>query len=171
MDAPFGTYPTKDGWVTIAMSPYSTLVGVLKNDNLLQYDDPETLFANRDEIWRALAAETGKWNTAALITALLDADIWCGEVKSHLEAAEDPQVKHLGLITSYEHPTAGKVKIVGPSIGMSRTPPSVERSAPLVGQHTREILAEYGYSADEISAMIESGAAATTEDKRKKPLV
>ena len=167
MDAPFGTYPTKDGWVTIAMSPYSTLVGVLKNDNLLQYDDPETLFANRDEIWRALAAETGKWNTAALIKALLDADIWCGEVKSHLEAAEDPQVKHLGLITSYEHPTAGKVKIVGPSIGMSRTPPSVERSAPLVGQHTREILAEYGYSADEISAMIESGAAATTEDKRK----
>ncbi|MEM1360420.1 MAG: CaiB/BaiF CoA-transferase family protein [Pseudomonadota bacterium] len=159
MDAPFGTYPTKDGWVTIAMSPFRTLVGVLGNDDLLKYDDPETLFSKRDEIWRALAAETGKWTTKGLIDALLKADIWCGEVKSHLEAAKDPQVAHLGLITSYDHPTAGKVKIVGPAIDMSRTPPSIERAAPLVGQHTREVLAEHGYRSEEIDALIEGGSA------------
>ncbi|MEO1678709.1 MAG: CaiB/BaiF CoA-transferase family protein [Pseudomonadota bacterium] len=159
MDAPFGTYPTKDGWVTIAMSPFRTLVNVLGNDDLLKYDDPETLFSQRDEIWRALAEETGKWTTDALMDALLSEDIWCGEVKSHLQAAEDPQVEHLGLITSYEHPIAGTVKIVGPAIGMSRTPPSVDRAAPLVGQHTREILTEHGYGPGEIDALIGAGSA------------
>ena len=163
MDAPFGAYPTQDGWVTIAMSPYKTLIGVLGNLELLRYDDPEKLFSKRDEVWRMLANETEKWKTADLIEALLEADVWCGEVKSHLEVTEDPQVKHLGLITSYEHATAGNVKIVGPAISMSRTPPSVERPAPLVGQHTREILTEYGMSSQEIDALIESGAAGAVQ--------
>src|SRR6056297_525986 len=144
MDAPFGTYPTTDGWVTIAMSPFKKLVGVLGNNDLLRFDDSETLFAERDAIWRALAAETGKWSTADLIEALLAADIWCGEVKTHLEAAADPQIAHLGLLQSYEHPRAGTVKVVGPAVGMSDTPPSIERPAPLVGEHTREVLGEFG---------------------------
>lgn len=159
MDAPFGTYPTSDGWVTIAMSPFKTLVGVLGQDDLLVYDDPETLFAKRDEVWRKLAAETGKWTTSDLMDAMLAADIWCGEVKSHLEAASDPQVDHLGLIQSYEHPTAGTVKVVGPAVGFSETPAEITRHAPLVGEHTREILAEAGYSGDEISTMFETKSA------------
>ncbi|WP_246810702.1 CaiB/BaiF CoA-transferase family protein [Ensifer sp. ENS09] len=164
MDAPFGTYPTKDGWVTIAMSPYRTLVGVLGNDDLLVYDDPEKLFVQRDEIWRRLAAETGKWTTAALLEALLAADIWCGEVKSHLQAAEDPQVRHMGLVTSYEHPRAGTVKVVAPAVRHSETPATIRKPAPLVGQHTREILGEFGYSGDQISAWLASGAAFADED-------
>ncbi len=51
MEAPFGVYPTSDGWVTIAMSPYTRLVGVLGDDSLLAYNDPKTLFEKRDEIW------------------------------------------------------------------------------------------------------------------------
>lgn len=159
MDAPFGTYPTTDGWVTIAMSPFKALVGVLGNNDLLRFDDSETLFAERDAIWRALAAETGKWSTADLIEALLAADIWCGEVKTHLEAAADPQVAHLGLLQSYEHPRAGTVKVVGPAVGMSDTPPSIERPAPLVGEHTREVLGEFGITASEIDHALQSGAA------------
>lgn len=163
MDAPFGVYPTEDGWVTIAMSPYRTLVGVLGNDELLRFDDPRTLFDERDAVWRAIAAETGRWTTAALIEALLEADIWCGEVKTHLGAAADPQVQHLGLLTSYDHPRAGRVKIVGPAVRMSRTPPSVERPAPLVGQHTRQVLSEFGVSDEEIDRLIEGGIAGQAE--------
>lgn len=159
MDAPFGTYPTTDGWVTIAMSPYATLVGVLGNDDLLRFDGPETLFDQRDAVWRAVAAETGTWTTADLLEALLAADIWCGEVKSHLGAADDPQVAHLGLVTSYEHPRAGTVKVIGPAVGMSATPPAISRPAPLVGEHTREVLATAGYDETEIDRLIAEGAA------------
>lgn len=159
MDAPFGTYPATDGWVTIAMSPYATLVSVLGNDDLLRFDDTKTLFDQRDDVWRAVAAETGKWTTAALIEALLAADIWCGEVKSHLDAAADPQVAHLGLVTSYEHPRAGTVKVIGPAVGMSATPPAISRPAPLVGEHTREVLAGAGYTETDINGLIAAGAA------------
>lgn len=163
MDAPFGTYPTSDGWVTIAMSPFKTLVGVLGNDDLLRYDDPQTLYDKRDEIWRAVAAETGRRTTADLMEAMLAADIWCGEVKSHLQAADDPQVKHLGAITSYRHPTAGEVKVVAPAVTMGETPATIERPAPLVGEHTREILSAAGYAAEEIDSLIAEGVAAAAE--------
>jgi crotonobetainyl-CoA:carnitine CoA-transferase CaiB-like acyl-CoA transferase len=163
MDAPFGVYPTQDGWVTIAMSPYRTLVGVLGKEALLRYDDPKTLFDERDTVWRALAEETARWTTPDLIEALLAADIWCGEVKTHLGAAADPQVQHLGLLTSYQHPRAGTVKIVGPAVRMSRTPPTVERPAPLVGEHTRQVLAEFGVPDAEIDRLIEAGAAEQAE--------
>ena len=159
MDAPFGTYPVKDGWVTIAMSPFRTLVGVLNAPELLKYDDPATLYDKRDEIWRAVAAETGKWTQADLMEAMLAADIWCGEVKTHLEAAEDPQVKHLGLIQTYEHPVAGTVKVVGPAVRWSETPARIDRPAPLVGQHTREILEEFGRSQSDIDGLIANGVA------------
>lgn len=154
MDAPFGTYPTTDGWVTIAMSPFTTLVDVLGNDDLLVYNDPEVLFEKRDEVWRKLAAETGKWSRADLMDALLARDVWCGEVKTHLQAAQDPQVQHMGLITSYDHPVAGRVQVVAPAVQFGETPASIERPAPLVGQHTREILGEAGFDQDQIEKLL-----------------
>lgn len=160
MDAPFGVYPTSDGWVTIAMSPYRRLVGVLGDETLLVYDDPKLLFEKRDEIWEKLAARTALWTTADLMRAMLAVDIWCGEVKSHLQATVDPQVEHLGAIAHYDHPTAGRVKVVGPAVAMSETPATIERHAPLVGEHSRELLSHYGFSTDEIEAMLRRGAVA-----------
>jgi crotonobetainyl-CoA:carnitine CoA-transferase CaiB-like acyl-CoA transferase len=157
MDAPFGVYPTSDGWVTIAMSPYKKLVGVLGDDSLLAYDHPKTLFDQRDEIWGKLSVLTRKWTTHDLLEALLAVDIWCGEVKTHLQAADDVQVRHMNMITSYEHPTAGTVKVVAPATKLSETPATIDRPAPLVGEHTRAILSEFGYSEDEISAYLERG--------------
>lgn len=145
MDAPFGVYPTSDGHVTVAMSPYRTLVEVLDAPYLLAYDDPASLFDKRDEIWTRLAEETRKWTTADLMQAMLARDIWCGEIKTHLEAEQDAQVRHMGMITSYEHPAAGNVKVVAPAVKLSATPAAITRPAPLVGEHTREILAEYGF--------------------------
>jgi crotonobetainyl-CoA:carnitine CoA-transferase CaiB-like acyl-CoA transferase len=144
MDAPFGVYPTSDGWVTIAMSPYKKLVGVLGNPALLVYDDPRTLFHQRDEVWEKLAVETRKFTAQDLLKAMLAVDIWCGEVKRHLDVPNDPQVRHMGTITSYEHATAGTVKVVGPAVRMSATPATIDRPAPLVGQHSAEILREFG---------------------------
>ena len=145
--------------VTIAMSPFRRLVGVLGDDSLLAYDDPKTLFEKRDEIWEKLAALTKTWTTAALMEAMLKVDIWCGEVKTHLQAAEDPQVQHMGCIGSYEHPVAGKVKVVAPAVKMSATPATIDRPAPLVGQHTREILREMGMPEGDIDSLLESGVA------------
>jgi crotonobetainyl-CoA:carnitine CoA-transferase CaiB-like acyl-CoA transferase len=160
MEAPFGVYPTTDGWVTIAMSPYKRLVSVLGDESLLAYDHPKDLFEKRDEIWEKLAQLTKTWTTADLMKAMLAVDIWCGEVKTHLEAEVDPQVQHMGIISSYEHPVAGRVKVVAPAVKMSATPAEIRRPAPLVGQHSREILEEFGFCASEVEEFMTSGATA-----------
>jgi crotonobetainyl-CoA:carnitine CoA-transferase CaiB-like acyl-CoA transferase len=160
MDAPFGVYPTTDGWVTIAMSPYKKLVGVLGDDSLLVYDNPKSLFDQRDEIWEKLSVQTRKWTTQDLLSALLAVDIWCGEVKTHLQAADDVQVRHMNMITSYEHPVAGTVKVVAPATKLSETPATIDRPAPLVGEHTRAILREFGYADGDIDAYLQEGVVA-----------
>jgi crotonobetainyl-CoA:carnitine CoA-transferase CaiB-like acyl-CoA transferase len=160
MEAPFGVYPTSDGWVTIAMSPFTKLVGVLGDESLLQYNNPRDLFEKRDEIWEKIAALTQGWSTRDLMQAMLAVDIWCGEVQTHLQAETDPQVQHMGTITSYEHPTAGHVKVVAPAVKMSATPAKITAPAPLIGQHSRDILADHGFSVGEIDGFLARNAVA-----------
>ncbi|RWP36306.1 CaiB/BaiF CoA-transferase family protein [Mesorhizobium sp.] len=158
MQAPFGIYETKDGgYLSIAMSPFRTLYETLEAPQLAVYDDLKTLFDKRDEVFERVNAETRKFATQDLLGRLLAVDIWCAEVKDIRRAAEDPQVKHMGMITSYDHPRGGKVRVVAPAVTMSETPATIERPAPLVGQHGREILAEFGVSKDEIAALEASG--------------
>lgn len=155
MDAPFGVYPTSDGWVTIAMSPFSTLVHLLGDESLLVYDDPQTRFSKRDEIWQKLAALTHNWTTRELVDAMIAVDIWCGEVKTHLQVAADPQVTHLGAITTFDHPSAGEVKVIAPAVKMSETPATIDRPAPMLGQHSVAILHEFGYDDTTIESLLE----------------
>lgn len=156
-DAPFGVYETEDGYVTIAMSPYRTLISALERPDLAQYDDPARLFEERDEIWEAINAETKKWARSDLIDRLLLHDIWCAEVHDFRAAADDPQVRHLGMLTSYDHPRAGAVRVAAPAVSLSATPAAIRRPAPLVGEHGREILAEFGYAEAEIDGLLADG--------------
>lgn len=155
MEAPFGIYPVSDGWVTIAMSPFTTLVEVLGAPELLSYNDPTQLFEKRDEIHSKIAQLTRTWTRTDLMDAMLARDIWCGEVKTHLEVEQDPQVKHMKMITEYDHPNAGRVKAVGPAVHFSATPATVKRPAPLVGEHSIELLRECGFEKEEIESLLE----------------
>lgn len=158
MQAPFGIYETADGkYVSIAMSPFKTLYETLEAPKLAIYDDLTTLFDKRDEVWEKVNAETRKYSQSDLIDRLLAADIWCAVVNDIRAASEDPAVKHAGMITSYEHPVGGTVRVIAPAVKMSETPARIERPAPLIGQHGREILAEFGVPAAEIEALVSSG--------------
>jgi crotonobetainyl-CoA:carnitine CoA-transferase CaiB-like acyl-CoA transferase len=157
MQAPFGIYAAKDGYVSIAMSPFKTLYQTLGAPELAVYDDLATLYDRRDEVWEKVDAETRKFTTAELLDRLLAADIWCAEVKDIRRAAEDPQVKHMEMLTTYHHPKAGTVRVPAPAVKMSETPATIDRPAPLVGQHGREILAEFGVPPAEIEALVAVG--------------
>ena len=63
------------------------------------------------------------------------------------------------LITTTDHPELGPVRTIAPPIRLSETPTSIREPAPLLGQHTAEVLHSLGYSADEIDALTRSGAA------------
>jgi crotonobetainyl-CoA:carnitine CoA-transferase CaiB-like acyl-CoA transferase len=158
MPAPFGVYRTADGFLNIAMNPFKTLVEVLGEPSLLRFDDPAILFDRRDDVHAAIEAVTQTKSTAHWMEAMLAVDLWCGEVRDLQEVPQDPQLIHMQAFTSYEHPLIGEVKTVNVPISLSKTPGSIRRHAPLVGEHTREILQEFGLGEERISALHEAGA-------------
>ncbi len=80
-----------------------------------------------------------------------------GPVRYIQELLEDEQVEANGLSVELEHTLAGKVKMIGPIIGMSDTPLEATSASPALGEHTNEILLSMGYSQEEISGMKTDG--------------
>jgi crotonobetainyl-CoA:carnitine CoA-transferase CaiB-like acyl-CoA transferase len=79
-----------------------------------------------------------------------------------LQALADPQTAARDMVVEVEHATLGPVKTLGLPVKFSHTPGQVRTGAPLYGQHTREILAEHGFSREEIAAFEREGAVVTT---------
>jgi crotonobetainyl-CoA:carnitine CoA-transferase CaiB-like acyl-CoA transferase len=73
------------------------------------------------------------------------------------EVFDNPQIKHLGIPKQISHPKMGMSNLVGSPINMSSTPPKFFRAAPLLGEHTEQVLANLGYDIDAIKALRASG--------------
>jgi formyl-CoA transferase len=86
-------------------------------------------------------------------------DVPCGPILSMKEIAEDQSLHATGTMVEVDHPTRGKYLSVGNPIKLSASPTEVQRS-PLLGEHTNEVLAELGYSPDEMRTLAEVGATA-----------
>ena len=97
--------------------------------------------------------------TAEWIKAMEAAGIPCGPIKDMAEVYADAQVIARDMMLEMEHPVAGTVRNIGFPVKLSATPPVVQRPAPTLGQHTEEVLAEHGYSQDEIVAFRDTGIA------------
>jgi crotonobetainyl-CoA:carnitine CoA-transferase CaiB-like acyl-CoA transferase len=100
-----------------------------------------------------------KKTTQEWLDVLLAEDIWVAPVNDFSGVAADPQVRENEMIVSWEHPTAGTVRGVGIPVKFSDTPGEIARHAPLLGEHTAEILRDFaGYSDEDVRELQEAGA-------------
>lgn len=155
--APYGVYQTADGYISIAMASLKTLGALIEEPFFADLDDETDSWTHRDEIFACVRKRLVHRTSAEWLELFRAHDIWCGPVYGYADLVQDPQIQHNGTFVEYDHPTEGRVKAPGFPIKFSKTPSSIERGAPVVGEHTREILAQAGRSPEEIEALIQAG--------------
>ncbi|MFS8184423.1 CaiB/BaiF CoA transferase family protein [Pseudovibrio denitrificans] len=137
-DAPYGSYPTKDGWVCIAMCPLDKLGDILGSEELGKLDSWE----ERNEAKRLIEFLTVAKTTEEWMKQFREQDVWAAPIRNAHEAMQELVDLDSGRLVTMQHPVAGEVKAVGNPITLYGTPVQTKSAAPTVGQHTEEVITE-----------------------------
>jgi len=159
-----GPHRTLDGY--IAMMPYTdgqwrALFTAIGREALLDepwFADHSARLRNIDDVYAALAGIVRERTTAEWLEICEANGVPASVVPSIDEIVGDPDL-HMGAITEANHPVVGPYRQIEPAVRFSRSPQSVRRPAPLLAEHTRELLAEAGYDDDTIDRLVQGGAA------------
>jgi formyl-CoA transferase len=164
MLAPYQAIRCADGYITLGAATdrlFQRLCDLLGHPEWTadpEFADDTRRVRNRRALIDRIEAITALEPRVRWVARLDAAGVPCGPINDYAEAFADPQVRARGMIVDVDHPTLGRLRTVGSPIKMSATPPVVGRRAPLLGEHTREVLREAGFSDSEITAvMAESG--------------
>ena len=161
--APYGLFRCADGAVAVAPSTTRILtrfLGQLGLAHLIEdprYDTVDKRRERRAELNAMIDAVTSRETVDDWIARLNAAGVPCGKVQSLAEVMEDPQVRHQEMVLDVPHPGHGTVRMTGFPVKLSETPCTVRRPAPDLGAATEEVLAEAGYSSEEIAALRAEG--------------
>jgi crotonobetainyl-CoA:carnitine CoA-transferase CaiB-like acyl-CoA transferase len=162
-------YKTLDGY--IAILPYLdahwvTFCNVVERPDLLADPRFRTL-ADRVRNIDATYSETAKIMATRITREWLDlfskTSVPTIVVNSLEDLATDPHLEAVGFWQSVDHPTEGKLRLPAFPVNFGATPAGIERHAPRLGEHTREVLREAGLGDSTIDALLASGAAMTAE--------
>ena len=162
--APADTYQTQDGWIVVSVigpemfARWTRLVGREDLLNDPNFADDLARANHRAMITEIMTGWLATRSTAAAISALEAARIPSGPVLKLQQVLDDPQVKARELLRYVEYPGAAKpVPLADTAVRLSATPGAITRRAPLLGEHTSQVLLEVGYSPDEITVLREAG--------------
>ena len=163
LNAPYQAFETADGWINIGAANQAnwerliTLVEAPELNDDVRFSTNKARMDNLDALTEALTARFQTKTTEVWLGLLEAGGFPAGPVLSITEMHADPQARARDMIVETDHPGAGTVETIGLPVKFSETPGGVSRPAPQLGEHFPEVLAEYGYSADEIERLIAAG--------------
>jgi crotonobetainyl-CoA:carnitine CoA-transferase CaiB-like acyl-CoA transferase len=160
--APVNTFQGADGtWVHIASGTdplFRRLVNAIGREDLIRdprFATAKARVANADAIEGEVQAWVAQHSADEVVEAMDRAGVPCAKVATMADVVDNPQLKARGQILTVEHPHAGAYQTHGITVTLDETPGAVRRPAPLVGEHTREIAAEWlGWSQEQCETLI-----------------
>lgn len=156
---PTGVFKTKDGHINIASTGqvmWERLCNAIEAPELIAHPDYKTgalRSKNRDAINAAIEAKTVHKTSAEWIDKFNTIGVPCGPIYSIDQVFADEQVKHLGIAQAAKRPDGSDQVFVGQPVALSRTPSKIVATPPAQGQHTDEVLKEFGFADNEIAAL------------------
>ncbi len=160
-------YATKDGYICVLVhtdKQWRSFLGLIGREDLLtdpRFGDLTTRNAHIHEISGFVADTMRTRTTGEWLAALGQADIPAMPLQTVQSLIEDAHLADSGFFRTVEHPSEGRVRVMGIPSTWSETPPEITRPAPRLGEHSVEVLREAGLAEDEIERMLASGAART----------
>ena len=157
------TYRTADGWMAIGGVSPARLPGFWRAIGLAEMGSDERfnsigkLIRSRQELNDLLDAHFSTRKTAEWIGALEAEDIFCAPVLDYEQATSHEQVRSNGYVATMEHPRLGATRVVPCPIAFSETPASPERPEPQLGEHSDDVLREFGYDESHVGALRAEG--------------
>jgi crotonobetainyl-CoA:carnitine CoA-transferase CaiB-like acyl-CoA transferase len=157
--APYQALRTADGWITVGGNTQALFERLCSTIGAPQLGDDARFTTNDDrmanvaalvaELEAALASRT----TDEWVAALVDGGVPCGPIHDYAEVFADEHTQAREMEVTVEHPVEGPIRGLGIPVKLSDTPGAVRRPAPLLGQHTEEVLREAGFAEEEIRSL------------------
>jgi formyl-CoA transferase len=150
MSAPYQAFRCADGYITIggandrSFHRICEVLGHPEWKDMPEFKTDGMRIRNRADLAARIEAITVTQPRAHWLELFDANNIPCGPINDYSQVFQDPQVIARELVVDVEHPTLGAIRALGSPIKMSATPPDVRRRAPLLGEHTDEVLSEVG---------------------------
>jgi len=159
MSAPYQAIRCADGYITLGAANdrlFLRLCEILEHPEWSRdpaFGSDTARVRNRVALIEKIEAITVERPRADWLARFEANGLPCGPINSYAEAFADPQIRAREMVVEVDHPTLGRLRTLGAPVKMSETPAVVDRRAPLLGEHTHEVLRELGYTDEEITAV------------------
>lgn len=164
LSAPYQAFPTKDTSLVVGAANQSTwlkFVEAIDSPHLAEdprFETSNSRMTNLDALVETLTEILSHRTTSEWLVKLEAGGVPAGPVYDVKEMSEDPHTIARGMIAKVPAATGGDHSVIAHPVKYSADPTSIRRGAPLMGEHSREVLAEFGFADDEINSLIDSGA-------------